>query len=104
MAGYTMLMWEGTLTNGESVWGASCPAIPGLHVQEDTRAQVIETSADLMAILLEMMAERGTVPLVETPELLAEAVRDELEWRAEEGLASNLELVVVEPALAVAAA
>lgn len=103
MAGYTIILTVEPLTNGELAWGAYCPAMPGLVAQGSTRAEVLRNMAELMPMWIDDGLKAGGGPRPETLELLVEAVRDELAWRAEEGLPPNIELVVVEPALVAAA-
>ena len=79
------------------------PAMPGALTQGANRDEALANAAEVMALWLEVSAERGEQPLVESPQLLAAQVESVLEGRDEEGWDRTIELAMVTPAVAVPA-
>ena len=82
-----------------------CPALPGCSSQGDDRDEALMMIADAIQGVLEVIEERKEEEpdlefvLQETPALLAEEVREILEFRAEYGLPLIVEFAeVVVPA------
>lgn len=67
------------------VYTATCPAMPGAVTEGDTREKALSEMAVVMEVWIELAAARGYRPLAETPELVAQALAETLEDRAEEG-------------------
>ena len=82
---------------------AFCPAMPGAITEGDTREAALEAMSGIMEVWIELAAENGYGPLPETPELIAGALAETLEDRAEEGWDLTLETTALAPAVSVAA-
>ncbi|MBA4181932.1 MAG: HicB family protein [Anaerolinea sp.] len=79
------------------------PAMPGALTQGDSREEALANAAEVMALWLEVSAEHGEAPLVESRQLIAAEVESVLEDRDEEGWDRTIELAVVSPAVAMPA-
>ncbi len=77
------------------------PAMPGALTQGDSREEALANAAEVMALWLEVSAEHGEEPLVESRPLIAAKVESVLEGRDEEGWDRTIELAMVAPAAAV---
>lgn len=74
---------------------ASCPAMPGAASQGETRDETLANMAEAMAAWMDAAEERGTTPLPETANLIANEVAFVLGWRAEEGWDLAIETTVI---------
>lgn len=92
MRGYTVILSPEPNLGGFSV---SCPAMPGAFSQGPTRRAALAGMRESAEAWLEAMAERGEGPLVETTELVANAVADVLQDRAAEGWDLVIETAVL---------
>ena len=84
-------------------YSVSVPAMPGAVSQGDTRDEALRNIAEAMEGWLEVGTRRNYPPLAETPERIAEMIREVLEDRAEEGLDSVVETAIVPIRVAVPA-
>ena len=82
-----------------------CPALPGCCSQGDNRAEALEMIKDAIVGVLGSVEERTsdqptleTFPLGETPQLIADELREALEFRIGEGDPVAMEIVAVEVA------
>jgi predicted RNase H-like HicB family nuclease len=50
----------------DGIWIVECPAIPGCVSQGATREEALESVEDAIRLCLEVRAERGLPPTVET--------------------------------------
>ena len=79
-----------------------CPALPGCSSQGDNRAEALEMIKDAIVGVLGSVEERRpdqlTVPLAETPQLIADELREALEFRIGDGDPVTMEIVAVEVA------
>ena len=73
-----------------------CPAMPGAVSQGDSRDEALANIIEAMEGWMEVGAERDDPPLVETPELIADMIREVLEDRAEEELEPIVETASVQ--------
>lgn len=80
-----------------------CPAMPGAITEADTRADALASAADVMALWLEIAAERGFQPLEETAALVGAKVTEVIADRDAEGWDRTVETASVTPAIRVAA-
>ncbi len=85
-----------------------CPALPGCCSQGEDRADALAMIKEANELVLEVVEGRKKtdpaqmeLPLVETPELIAEELREALEFRLEEGELVAMEIVKVEVAVPV---
>jgi predicted RNase H-like HicB family nuclease len=77
---------------------AICPAMPGAIAEGDSRDKALGELAGVMDAWLELSAERGEGPLVETPELVARGIASVLEDRDESGMDRTIETAMLAPA------
>ena len=89
---------------------AYCPALPGCCSQGVDWADALEMIKDAIAGVLESIEDRRphepalqTLPFEETPQLIAEELREALEFRMAEGDPVGMEIVAVEVAVRVLA-
>ena len=55
--------------DGDGVWVAECPALPGCISQGGTRDEAIANVSEAIALCIEVRAERGMPLTVETREI-----------------------------------
>lgn len=79
--GYTVILSP----DPEGPWTAVCPAMPGAVTEGDSRDEALSAMQGVMVVWLDIARRDGFDPLVETPQLVAEAVAQVLDDRAEEG-------------------
>ena len=84
-------------------YSVSCPALPGAVSQGDSREEALVNIADAMAGWLRAGESTGETPRQETALLIADKIRQVLEFRAEEDLDNVLETTVVSVAVLVPA-
>ena len=53
----------------DGVWVVECPAIPGCVSQGQTKSQALENIKEAIALCLEVRAEKGLPPTIETQPL-----------------------------------
>ena len=94
----------------EGNYSVYCPALPGCCSQGNDREDALAMIREAIELVLEVIEERKAtepeqagLPLSETPELIAEELREALEFRLEEGDPVNMEIVRVEVAVSVPA-
>ena len=86
-----------------------CPALPGCCSQGEDRDDALAMIKEAIELVLEVIEDRkregdtavDCLPLPETSELIAEELRDALEFRLEEGDPVAMEIVRVEVAVPV---
>ncbi len=82
---------------------ALCPAMPGALAEGESREATLNTLAWIMSTWLEVAAEDGYGPEVETPELVAAKIASVIDDRSEAGWDLTIETVSLAPAVPVAA-
>jgi predicted RNase H-like HicB family nuclease len=82
---------------------ALCPAMPGAVAEGDSRESALATLASIMTTWLELAAEDGYGPEIETPELVAAKIASVIDDRSEAGWDLTIETVTLTPAVPVAA-
>jgi len=94
-----------------------CPALPGCVSQGDDRQSALSNIKEAIALVLETLQDDETVKVMpldliaqgkdipphETPELVADEIREVLRARHEDGLPPTIETAQVEVALPVSA-
>ncbi|MEX0783585.1 MAG: type II toxin-antitoxin system HicB family antitoxin [Dehalococcoidia bacterium] len=80
------------------------PAMPGALTQGESLQKALSNAAAVMALWLEVAAERGERPLDETPHVIAAEVESVLADRDEAGWDRHVELVSVQPVHPITAA
>jgi predicted RNase H-like HicB family nuclease len=80
-----------------------CPAIPGCVTQGDDLATALTNVRGAILLCLEVLRADDLSPMVETPELIAQEIRDCLEDRATAGLPLTIETQEVDVEVEVAA-
>ena len=88
-----------------------CPALPGCCSQGEDRDDALAMIREAIELVLEVVEDRkrqgddavSVLPLSETSELIAEELREALEFRLEEGDHVAMEIVRVEVAVPVPA-
>lgn len=95
---------------GDGGYSVYCPALPGCCSQGVDREEALAMIADAIQSVLEVVADNvgmnsalATLPVEETPEFLANEIREILEDRVNYGLPYSLELVEVSVPTRVAA-
>ena len=84
----------------EDGYSVICPAIPGCVSQGDSLDEALANIREAILLCLEVRRE-DQVPLpVETPEMIAQEIRECLEDRAEDGLPLTIETREVEAGVA----
>lgn len=86
-----------------------CPALPGCCSQGEDRDDALDMIKEAIELVLEVVEDRkregdtavDDLPLSETSELIAEELREALEFRLEEGEFVAMEIVRVEVAVPV---
>ena len=86
-----------------------CPALPGCCSQGEDRDDALAMIKEAIELVLEVVEDRKSrgdtvvdcLPLPETSELIAEELREALEFRLEEGELVAMEIVKVEVAVPV---
>lgn len=73
-----------------------CPAIPGCASQGESRDQALVNIKEAILLCLEVRAEDGMPLPAESPDLIAQQIRDCLNDRKEEGLPLTIETSVVD--------
>ena len=53
----------------DGVWVAECPAIPGCVSQGDTKEEAVANIREAIALCLEVRAEMGWLPTMETQQV-----------------------------------
>ncbi len=101
MKAYTVVLSKNPGSNWYSV---SCPALPGAISQGRGKPETLRNIQEAMEGWLEVSLENDTYPLEETPEVIAEWIREILQDRAEEGWDLLVETALVTPQVAVPAA
>lgn len=81
----------------------TCPAMPGLVVEGENRADALEKASAVMQAWLELADEGGFGPKDETLQLVEAEIGDVLRGRAEEGWPLVIETALVQVQHAVAA-
>ena len=83
------------------IFAVHCPALPGCSSQGEDREDALEMIKEAIELVLEVIEERKEEEpdlefvLEETPALLAEEVREILEYRAEYGMPLIVEFAEV---------
>jgi predicted RNase H-like HicB family nuclease len=80
-----------------------CPAVPGCVSQGHDLAAALSNIREAILLCLEVLRADGLSPTVETPELIAQEIRECLEDRATEGLPLTIETQEVDVEVEVAA-
>ena len=88
-----------------------CPSLPGCCSQGEDRADALSMIREAIELVLEVVEDRkregdtavDSLPLPETSELIAEELREALEFRLEEGDLVAMEVVRVEVPVPVSA-
>lgn len=77
-------------------YSVHCPALPGCSSQGDTLEEALDNIREAIRGVLKVGQKHRTPPPKETPEIVAEEIRQILEGRAEDGLPLTIETRVVE--------
>ena len=80
-----------------------CPAITGCHSQGETKEEALANIKEAIEGILEVISEEGRPMPEQRPELIAQAIVECLQDRAEDGLPLTIETQEVEVAAEVAA-
>lgn len=80
-----------------------CPAVPGCVSQGNDLTAALTNIREAILLCLEVLRADGRRPNVETPELIAQEIRECLEDRATEGLPLTIETQEVDVEVEVAA-
>ena len=80
-----------------------CPAVPGCVSQGHDLVGALTNIREAILLCLEVLRADGRRPNVETPELIAQEIRECLEDRATEGLPLTIETQEVDVEVEVAA-
>ena len=77
-------------------YSVHCPALPGCVSQGDTREDALENIQEAILLVLDVMRENSNPVPAETPEVIAEEIRQILKTREEDNLPLTVEPVQVE--------
>jgi antitoxin HicB len=77
-------------------YSVHCPALPGCSSQGDTLEEALENIQEAIRGVLKVGRKHGMPTPKETPEIVAEEIRQILAGRAEDGLPLTIETRVVE--------
>ena len=80
----------------ESGYSIHCPALPGCHSQGESKEEALANIKEAILLCLEVMSEEGHPKPEQSPEAIAEAIRQYLQDRAEAGLPLTIETQEVE--------
>jgi predicted RNase H-like HicB family nuclease len=75
----------------DAAYSVICPAIPGCASQGESRDLALANIREAILLCLEVRAEDGMPLPTESPELIAQQVKDCLNDRKEEGLPLTIE-------------
>ncbi len=75
----------------DGVYSVICPAIPGCGSQGESRDLALANIREAILLCLEVRAEDGMPLPAESPDLIAQQIRDCLNDRKEEGLPLTIE-------------
>lgn len=73
-----------------------CPALPGCSSQGDTIEEALTNISEAISGVLKVRQQREMLPIIETPEIVTEEIRQILSDRAEDGLPLTIETRVLE--------
>ena len=81
----------------EGGYSVSCPALPGCVSEGESLTEALDNIREAIVGILEVRRSKGMAPPPpETPELIADELRETLAARADEGLPLLVETQVVE--------
>lgn len=94
MDAYTVILSPDPDSGG---FAAIVPAMPGALTQGEDLGEALRNAAEVMSLWLEVAADRGQTPLVESPKLIADEVASILEDRDDAGRDHEIVLRMVVP-------